>query len=833
MRPMPAGLEALPDLALNVRWTWSHASDKLWQELAPDVWAATRNPWLILQIVPQSRLDECARSEAFRANVARMAALRAEYLSHPTWSSQCEPLRPPLVAYFCLEFGFAEAMPLYAGGLGVLAGDHLKTASDLGIPMVGVGLLYSEGYFRQVLDAEGNQQELFPPNAPSTLPITPALDASGAQLFIPLALPGRSLTVRVWQVQVGRVPLLLLDCNDPRNSPADRGIAATLYPAGLETRFVQQMVLGIGGWRALQALGYAPEVCHINEGHAALVTIERIRWLMREKSLGFEQALWATRPGNAFTTHTPVAAAFDTFPAELVLKYLRGYLAESAIGERDLLALASRDPHDPREHFNPSYLALRTCGRINAVSQVHADVSRQLFLHVFARRPVSEVPIGHITNGVHVPSWDSAWADEVWTQACGKHRWHGGIEELAPPIDALDDRVLWDLKSRERSDLVRYVRQRLGQQLRQRGIDGQWLDEAAHVLDPNALTIGFARRFTAYKRPNLLLHDPDRLARLLGSSQRPMQLIVAGKAHPQDEAGKAMIRQWVQFCRRPDARARVVFLEDYDIDLARELVKGIDVWINTPRRPWEACGTSGMKVLVNGGLNLSELDGWWAEAYSDKVGWKLESSITGDESSVNAGEAEMLYRLLEEKILPLFYQRNAEGIAQGWVAMMRASMSTLAPRFSSNRMLHEYFQSVYCPAGAAFARRCADNARLAGELRAWETSLRAGWHEIRLSNYECRRSGDRLVCSAHVYLGEIAPEGVAVELYADPSNSGPPETHVLERRAAISGAMNAFVYGAEFGTARPAGDFTPRVVPHHPDAMVPLEIDLIHWDSPA
>ncbi|MDR3417921.1 MAG: alpha-glucan family phosphorylase [Nevskia sp.] len=829
MRPMPAGLEALPDLALNLRWTWTHAADRLWQELSPEAWTSTRNPWLVLQIVLQARLEQCASNPAFRELVAHVTSLRNEYLTQPTWCSQSGVERPPLTAYFCLEFGLAEALPIYAGGLGILAGDHLKTASDLGVPMVGVGLLYSEGYFRQVLDADGFQQELYPPNAAYLLPIAPARDASGVQLCVTLALPGRSLTVRVWQVQVGHVPLLLLDCNDPRNSAPDRGITATLYAPNLETRLMQQMVLGIAGWRALAALGYAPQVCHINEGPAALAALERIAALMEEQALGFEQALWAARPGNVFTSHTPVAAAFDTFPPEQMLRYLRGHLARCGIDEDRFLALGRRDPADADEPFNPAYFGLRCSGRINGVSELHGTVSRQLYQDLYPRWPVHEVPIGHVTNGVHVPTWDSAGADEVWTRACGKRRWHGALEGLTPAIEALDDRTLWDLKIRERQGLVGYVRRRLARQIQQRGRDGELHKVASRVLDPNVLTIGFARRFTSYKRPNLLLRDPDRLARLLGNSHYPVQIIVAGKAHPRDEAGKTMIREWGQFCQRPDVRARAVFLEDYDIDLASEMVEGIDVWINTPRRPWEACGTSGMKVLVNGGLNLSEPDGWWAEACTPEVGWKLQGITDGDEARTDALEAESLYRLLEQEVVPLFYQRNGEGIPQRWVAMMRASMAQLAPRFSSNRMLREYFQSAYCPGAAAHERRAANNAALAVELQAWAAALRAGWHQIHIGSVQRQREGARLRCSAQVYLGEIGSGGVAVQLYADGLQGGGAEVHVLQRRAPIAGALNAFVYDLELDTPRADGDYTLRVVPYHPQAVVPLELELIHW----
>lgn len=828
-RPMPEGLEALPDLALNVRWSWSHAADRLWQRLSPEIWAETRNPWLILQLVSQASLEEHARDPDFVAQVARLAMLRAEYLGQPGW--QHAGAQAPLVAYFCLEFGLTEALPLYAGGLGILAGDQLKTASDLGVPMIGVGLLYSQGYFRQMLDADGTQHELYPPTASAALPIAPALDSAGVPLSVVLALPGRNLLIRVWQVRVGRATLLLLDCNDPRNGPGDRGITANLYPAEPETRLVQQLVLGIGGWRALAALGLQPQVCHINEGPAALAALERIRERMLHDSLSFQQALWATRPGNVFTSHTPVAAAFDTFPAPLMLKYLNQELGRSGIEPEDFLALGRTNPAASDEPFNPACFGLRVCGSINAVSRIHRDVSRLLYQQLFPRRPAHEVPIGHITNGVHVPSWDSAWADELWTQACGKGRWLGDLCELAPAITALDDRTLWELRSHQRRDLIGFVRERLVRQLHRRGQDGALAEQARHMLDPNVLTLGFARRFTSYKRPNLLLHEPDRLARLLGHGSRPVQLIVAGKAHPQDEAGKNMLRQWVQFMRRPDVRPHVVFLEDYDIDLAHELVQGVDVWLNTPRRPWEACGTSGMKVLVNGGLNLSERDGWWAEAYAPEVGWQLDGA-GADDAAQDRNEAEALYRLLEDQVVPLFYQRNADGLAEGWVKKMRASMAQLAPRFSSNRMLREYVETAYSPAAAALARRSADGARLARELDAWASALRQGWHQIHFGNFQCRREGGSLHFSLHTYLGEIVADTVAVELYADAPAGGAPMLAAMRRGAAIGGASNGHVYEAELQTDRPPGHFTPRLVPFHEHAAVPLELGLVYWGVP-
>ncbi|MCL4471274.1 MAG: alpha-glucan family phosphorylase [Gammaproteobacteria bacterium] len=829
LRSLPVGMESLVELSLDLRWTWSHAADRLWQEIDPAVWERTGNPWLLLQSVSQRRLEQLAQERDFRAELERLLQARRDYLTGAEWFGDAHPDNDTLIAYFSMEYGLAEALPLYSGGLGVLAGDHLKAASDLGVPLVAVGLLYQEGYFRQMLDARGRQIEVYPYNTPTSLPITPVRDGNGGWLGVPLQLPGRVLVLRVWQVQVGRVALFLLDSNDPMNSPADRGITGKLYGGGVEVRLMQEIVLGIGGWRALEALGLRPDVCHLNEGHAALVTLERARRFMLDNSVDFWAALWATRAGNVFTTHTPVAAAFDVFPRTLLEEYGTHYAEQLGVSPRDLLALGSRPPDGGDGAFNMAYLAMRTCDSVNGVSRLHGAVSRRIFHDLFPRWPEREVPVGHITNGVHVPSWDSPWADEIWTAACGKGRWLGTPEILSGAIQDLGDEALWQFRGEERHELVHYARRRLARQLGQRGANPEAIAQAGNILDPNMLTLGFARRFTEYKRPNLLLHDPERLVRLLRGPSHPVQLIVAGKAHPQDEEGKRFIQAWAEFVNRMDVRAHVVFLEDYDLDLAQELVQGVDVWINTPRRPWEASGTSGMKVLVNGGLNLSELDGWWAEAYAPEVGWALGDGREHTEPGWDDVEAEQLYRLLEQEIVPLFYRRDEQGIPREWVARIRASMSGLAPRFSSNRMLQEYVGDAYLPVSAAYRRRSADGGRLAKELAAWESNLRRYWHEIHLSNLEVLQQPDGWLFALQVYLGEIPPQSVQVQLYAEPADKDAAVPQVMECRASIPGATHGYVYHCHIATARPAADFTPRIVAWHPEAHIPMESNLIRW----
>jgi len=829
-RTLPEELVGLVDLALDLRWTWSHAGDHVWRQVDPEAWEQTQNPWIILQNLPSERLAELAGDAGFCRELGAVIAAREQYLDEAGWYRRAHAgtgLRG--VAYFSMEFGLGEALPLYAGGLGILAGDYLKTVSDLCVPAVGIGLLYQVGYFRQRLDAAGRQQALYPYNDPTSLPIQPARAPSGGWLHISLDLPGRQVLLRVWQACVGRTTLYLLDSNDPLNSPADRGITSELYGGGPELRLVQELALGIGGWRLIEALGLEIDVCHLNEGHAAFVVLERARRFMVRHRASFKEALWATRAGNLFTSHTPVAAGFDRFPPELIEQYCRNVCRDLGISTTELLGLGRVNPWDSAEPFTMAYLALRGCAAANGVSQLHGEVSRRLFSSLYPRWPEREIPVGHVTNGIHVPSWDSRGADRLWTEACGKGRWVGVLEGLPDQIRGVSDATLWGMRTAERHDLVRYARNRLALQLGQRGMPQDAVAEAAQVLDPDALTLGFARRFARYKRPYLLLEDPERLARLLTLPHRPVQLVVAGKAHPDDEEGKRFVEAWMHFVRRPDVRRRAVFLEDYDMALAQELVQGVDVWINTPRRPWEACGTSGMKVLVNGGLNLSELDGWWAEAYVPEAGWALGDGREHSEPDWDPREADALYRQLEAEIVPEFYARDVEGIPRAWLARIRASMAQLAPRFSSNRMLQQYVEGSYLPAATALRRRSADGGRLARELAEWEARLAQQWSGVRIEAVEARRVGDQWAVSVVASLGEVPEGSVQVELYAEPREGGTPIRVAMDRMEGASSGATRHRYRACVPGSRPASDYTPRIVPHHGEAHVPMEAVYIRW----
>lgn len=829
--PPVKGIEFLAELALDTRWYWIHSADELWKLIDPEVWALTRNPWLILQTVSESRLKELAADPKVQKLGRAILEAYRQVLQAPAWFQAAHP-QPPLgaVAYFCMEFMLTEALPIYSGGLGNVAGDQLKAASDLGVPVHGVGLLYQQGYFRQVLDRDGGQQALYPHNDPVQMPVVP-VRTDGEWLRLSIDLPGRKLWLRTWEVRVGRARLYLLDSNDPANLPADRGITSELYGGGPELRLQQEMVLGIGGWRLLRAIGVDPTVCHLNEGHAAFAVLERARDFMRANQQPFDVALAVTRAGNLFTTHTAVPAGFDRFEPGLFRTYMSPYADDLGIGVDAVLALGRGNPADVSESFNMAYLAIRASGAVNGVSELHGVVSRGLFAPLFPRWPVAEVPVGAVTNGVHAPTWDSAAADALWTKRCGQARWLEGMPKVEQDFQKATDAELWQLRSNGRRDLVRWTRQRLARQFAAAGASAREVGETEQIFDPDALTIGFARRFATYKRPNLLLRDPQRLMRLLTNPKMPVQIVVAGKAHPQDEPGKALVRQWVQFTRDPAVARHVAFVADYDMSVTENLVQGVDLWLNNPRRPWEACGTSGMKVLVNGGLNFSELDGWWAEAYAPEFGWALgDGKEHGDDPAWDAAEAETLYRLLETEVVPLFYTRNGDGIPAGWVAKMRASMARLTPRFSTNRAVREYTEKHYLAAAQAYAGRAADKGRLGAEILRWSRTLAQRWGTLRFGDVRVNTAKNRHRFDIHVYLGDVDAGSVAIELYAEGLDGGAPVRVPLQRGAALTGATNAFLYSGDVAADRSPNDYTARVVPAHPAAMVPLEAAQILWE---
>jgi starch phosphorylase len=813
------GFDSLAQLALDMRWSWNHATDEVWRQLDPVLWELTHHPWDVLQTVSRQKIKDVLADPAFRKKIDALAQSKEQAEKAPAWFQQNHPQTPlTCVAYFSMEFMLSEALPIYSGGLGNVAGDQLKAASDLGVPVVGVGLLYQQGYFRQEIDRDGAQQALYPYNDPGQLPITPLRQENGEWLRLEIALPGHSVWLRAWQVQVGRVKLYLLDSNDAANFPAHRGITSELYGGGPELRLKQEMVLGIGGWRLLRALGLQPEVCHLNEGHAAFAVLERSRTFIEETDQPFEVALAVTRAGNLFTTHTAVAAGFDRFSPALIEQYLGGY-AEQRLGitRHDLLALGRQNPNDPSESFNMAYLAIRGSGAVNGVSRLHGKVSRHLFAPLFPHWPAEDVPVGHVTNGVHMPTWDSAPADDLWTEACGKDRWLGTTETLEQDIRRISDASFWQFRTAASKSLVEYVRERLSRQLAASGASPEAVNGAKHLFDPNALTLGFARRFATYKRPNMLLHDRERLLRLLTNPHHPVQLVLAGKAHPADQVGQALIQEWIHFIRRPAVRPHVIFLSDYDMLLSERLVQGVDVWINTPRRPWEASGTSGMKVLVNGGINLSELDGWWAEAYTPEVGWALgDGQEHGDD-------------LLEREVIPEFYGRDESGIPTAWVKRMRESMARLTPRFSANRAVREYTEQHYLPAAGAYRARAADKGATGRHMVDWHHTLEEKWSTLRFGEVKVETRGDQHVFEVEVCFNGLDLKAVRVELYADGVDGGAPARHEMTLARQRAGAAGGHVYNTSVPSTRPPSDYTARLLPNFSGVAIPLEDARILW----
>ncbi len=823
-------LDGLPELALDCNYSWSHRADEIWHELDGSLYRQTRNPWLVLQTASSSRLEVLANNEEFCRKLQAIVSERRQSLTEKRWFQleleQTTSLRQ--VAYFSMEFGLSEALPIYSGGLGLLAGDHLKASNDLGIPLIGVGLLYQNGYFRQAFDNDGNQIALYPASDTGDLPICPVRNGQGEWLRIQLHTSTK-YWVRVWQAQIGRIKLYLLDSNDPVNHPVDRCITAELYGGGLEHRLSQEILLGIGGWRALRAMGIMPEVCHLNEGHAAFLVLERARDLMVEQGLDFKTALTVSRAGNLFTTHTPVEAGFDRFSPQLIRKHLGVYARKLGIDIEMLLDLG-RNPYekDPGSPFNMAYLAIRGSASINGVSRLHGSVSRGIFSPLFPKWSRFETPVTHVTNGVHVPAWDSKEADELWTNLCGKNRWFCEHGYLPEQFSQVTDEALWNMRSQNRTRLVKYVRDEYARELNVQTDVPETEQEALiqRLFDPNVMTIGFARRFATYKRPNLLLTDPDRLAALLSSPDRPVQLVVSGKAHPADLPGQALIKAWRQFMRRPEIRERAIFLSDYDMNTAEYLVQGVDLWINTPLRPWEACGTSGMKILVNGGLNLSELDGWWAEAYRPEVGWSLNGL---EVQHSDQEQAEILYQLLEQECVPCFYNRDESGIPKRWLAIMRESMATLTPYFSANRMVREYTGRFYLPLAGSYHKRIKNKAELGQSLVKWLKHIDDFWHKIHVDNVVAERQEGQYLFRMQVYLGELTSNDVSVELFAEEAEKDTFSILPMQVEHALTGAVNGFIYSARGPATRAIHDYTPRIRPRHPDCFLPLETSHIFW----
>jgi len=824
------GMDALNELALNLHWSWNHVADPVWEALDSYLWQTTQNPWVILQTVSKDKVNDLLATPDFRERLSALLQHKRKFFSADAWFQKTHPKAAlSAVAYFSMEFMLTEALPIYSGGLGNVAGDQMKAASDLGVPVIGVGLLWGQGYFRQDFDADGNQRALYPVNDPGQLPVQPLRRPNGEWLRIQIQVPGGNIWLRCWQVLVGRTQLFLLDANDFANTAAHRGITSELYGGDAEMRLKQEIVLGIGGWRLLRELGLNPEVCHLNEGHAAFAVLERARYYMADHRVSFATSLTITRAGNLFTTHTAVPAGFDRFDPELCGKYLSHYAKEElAISMEELLAFGRENAEDASEPFNMAYLALRGSGQVGGVSNLHGEVSRQIFQPLFPRWPQAEGPVGSVTNGIHVPTWDSAEADALWTTACGANRWRGE-RPLADDVRRLADSELWRMRTEARKTMLARVRDRYTRQLSAEGIP-RWNND--HILKDDVLTVGFARRFATYKRPDLLLHDPQRLTRLLTDSRRPLQLILAGKAHPEDAPGKALIKRWNDFIKSPEVRCHVVFLSDYDMQMAQELVQGMDLWINTPRRPWEACGTSGMKVLANGGLNISELDGWWAEAYTPEVGWAIgDGKEHGADPAWDTSEVEDLYTLLEQQVVPEFYDRDAQGLPSKWLGRVRESMATLTPEFSAGRAIREYTNDHYLPAAATYNARAANDGKLGTDLLQWQREIAERWGTLRIAAVTSETKDGQHRFQISVAPGALHPDQFRVELYAGPTEALAGKAEILTACKSAASPAATLVYSVCCPARRPAADYTARLVPSHAGASVPLEAVQILWQQ--
>jgi starch phosphorylase len=840
---LPPSLERLRDIAHNLWWSWAPEVRELFVRVSADLFEDVHgNPIELLSRVDQARLDELAADDAFLSHLEGAWAAFQRYMSREGWFHKRFPdAQGARIAYFSMEYGLHESLPIYSGGLGVLAGDHLKTASDLGLPLVGVGLAYAEGYFRQALNDDGWQGERYPINDWHRLPVLPVVDAAGKRLIINVTYPDRVGYAQVWRVNVGRVPLFLLDANLAENAPVDRSITGPLYGGDQEFRVRQEIMLGIGGVHALEAVGLSPTVCHMNEGHSAFLALERIGRVMREKGTTFLVASEACSAGNIFTTHTPVPAGNDAFSPDLVRRYLEPYRQALGISDHELLALG-RSTSDNGAPFSMPVLAIRTADHYNGVSALHGEVSRRMWQGLWPDLPDHEIPIQNVTNGVHTPSWISDEMSALFTRYLGP-RWVDSLSDRAlwERVHEIPDAELWQTHGHRRHRLVTLCRKWLRAAAERRQAGHEQIDLADEVLDPRALTIGFARRFATYKRATLLFSDLDRVKRLLNDPDHPVQLVFAGKAHPQDKGGKELIRTIVHSSRMAGLRGKVVFIEDYDMRIARALVSGVDVWLNTPRRPQEASGTSGMKAAANGALNVSVLDGWWAEAWRDhgsSVGWAIGRGEEYPDASGDRVEAEALYDLLEREVVPLFFEREQrDRLPRAWVKKMKNAISRLVPEFNTARMVREYTERFYVPAVRETHRMVDGDLGGARSLAAWKQKVRTGWHEVQIREVVPRsqgelKVGDPMRVEALVHLGSLQPEDVAVELYHGPTAGAHELTRgEIVRMKLVGGPVEGvYKYLGEIPTrASGAHAFAARVMPWNPNMSHPYETSLVRW----
>jgi starch phosphorylase len=838
---LPKAIERLRELAMNLRWSWDHETVALFRRVDGALWEDCRNPVYMLGHTQQDRLEAAARDSAFLAHYERVLESFDAYMDpDSTWfSDRYGAAEQPRIAYFSMEFGLTECIPNYSGGLGVLAGDHLKAVSDLGLPVVGIGLLYQRGYFRQQLTADGWQQERYPENDFFTLPLALERDEAGQPVTIRVDMRGRPVRAQLWRVQVGRVPLILLDTNVTQERAGDEDITDDLYGGDREMRIRQEIVLGIGGMRALEKLGYRPTVYHMNEGHSAFLALERVRMQMESEGVDFEVARQAAGCGNVFTTHTPVPAGIDEFAVDLVDRYFASYWPRLGLTREEFLALGRHAGAHPEAPFNMAILAMRMSALRNGVSRLHGEVSRKMWAELWTGLPESEVPIASVTNGVHVHSWIShdmrglleRYLGPRWVDSPGDPAAWSGVEDIP-------GEELWRTHERRRERLVAFARRRLRTQLVRRGASTTAIQRSEEVLRPDVLTIGFARRFATYKRANLIFRDLARLRRILMNPERPVQILISGKAHPRDNPGKDVIRQIVQWSSDEQLRRHIVFLEDYDMTVARYMVQGTDVWLNTPRRPLEASGTSGMKAALNGSLHLSVPDGWWAEAPREGAGWAIgRGESYADDHEEDETEARILYDLLEREIVPLFYDRGRDGLPRGWLEHMKASMSRMGPLYSANRMVQGYARRFYAPSDRRSEELVRDGLSKARDLATWRDKVLEAWPKVRFVDVKTTeqnglRVGGRIEVGVRADLGGLGPEDVVVEVYeGDVSASGELVNGHAQRLAhAEEGTDGVHTFTGEVRCERSGRvGLAVRMRASREDVATPLDQDLLRW----
>jgi len=848
---LPEPLRPLHGLAHNLWWTWRPEATNLFRRLDRDLWRRCgHNPVRMLSLLDQDKLERAAADPTYIAALDRAIESLEGHLKKPGWFHRDFPELAQgsgtgdsdfKVAYFCAEFGLTECFQIYSGGLGVLAGDHLKSASELGLPLVAVGLLYRHGYFHQYVSADGWQQETYPEIDPATHPVRRVLDAEGDQRKVTVRVADRDVVLGIWRVDVGRVPLYLLDANQRENHPEDREITRNLYGGDVETRIRQEVVLGIGGVRALEAVGENVSVYHMNEGHSAFLALERIRRFRAEHGVSFEEARQAAKSQHVFTTHTPVPAGIDRFSPPLVEKYFSRDLEGLGLDLEGLLALGRENVFDTNEFFSMAVLAIRTSSFHNGVSKLHGVVSRHMWRRIWPQTPVDDVPIGHVTNGVHTRTWISPELRELYDRYLG-WAWQDDPADhsIWEDVHEIPDEELWSTHVGKRRELIAWARRKVRRQLRDRGVSAEQVRHVDDLLDPEALTIGFARRFATYKRATLLLRDRERLHALLSDPARPVQFLIAGKSHPADGPGKELIRQIVRFADETGQQDRILFLEDYDMEAGRRLVQGCDVWLNTPRRGMEASGTSGMKAAMNGVPNVSILDGWWDEAYDSDLGFAIgRGEAYQDAELADEVESRALFDLFERQIIPEFFTRDTAGIPRAWVQRMKRAIATLTPRFNTNRMVGDYARMYYVAAhqsGQALTRGGLEGARgLAAQIERW----RRHWPEINIEHVEIS-AGDahpiraEVAASARVALGSLKPSEIVVQLYHGRESGG---GDLVE----ASAANMKHVRDLGDGRHEFAGSFTPslagrcgcsvRVIPADERLVQPFIPGLITWHT--